>query len=93
MGCTPDGLPFVGALEGPEAGLWIQAGFNGHGMSHCFKAAQALVGMICGDIKEVDTWFPRSFEARSERYQVPFSGKRHHKPRPPGAAQVAQLKG
>jgi glycine/D-amino acid oxidase-like deaminating enzyme len=31
MGITGDGLPFVGPVPG-EKGLWISAGFNGHGI-------------------------------------------------------------
>jgi glycine/D-amino acid oxidase-like deaminating enzyme len=34
MGITGDGLPFVGPVPG-QIGLWISAGFNGHGMVHC----------------------------------------------------------
>ena len=33
MGVTQDGLPFVGEVP-DKSGLWISAGFNGHGENH-----------------------------------------------------------
>jgi glycine/D-amino acid oxidase-like deaminating enzyme len=35
MGATEDGLPFVGEVPG-EKGLWVSAGFNGHGSVSLF---------------------------------------------------------
>jgi glycine/D-amino acid oxidase-like deaminating enzyme len=67
MGATADGLPFVGPVPGSK-GLWISAGFNGHGMVLCLKSAEALVGMITED-KGVSEWFPESFLASSERIE------------------------
>jgi glycine/D-amino acid oxidase-like deaminating enzyme len=36
MGITGDGVPYVGPVPGEE-GLWISAGFNGHGAFRCRK--------------------------------------------------------
>lgn len=42
MGCTVDGKPFVGEAGGRRRGLWVCAGFNGHGESTVFG------GLRCG---------------------------------------------
>ncbi|KAF2102864.1 FAD dependent oxidoreductase [Rhizodiscina lignyota] len=70
MGATKDGLPFVGGWPGAE-GLWVSAGFNGHGMVLCLKCAEALVGMVFGEKVEGGSldWFPRSFLLSSERVE------------------------
>ncbi|KAF2182451.1 FAD dependent oxidoreductase-like protein [Zopfia rhizophila CBS 207.26] len=66
MGATADGRPFVGEMPDTE-GLWISAGFNGHGMVQCLKCAEALVHIIKGHILEDIKWFPRSFLISAER--------------------------
>lgn len=72
MGATADGRPFVGEVPG-QKGMWISAGFNGHGMVLCVKSAEALVGKIVeGEWKE---WFPRSFEISEERLRCVFKGR------------------
>lgn len=63
MGATADGRPFVGQVPG-EKGLWMSAGFNGHGMVLCLKSAEGLVGMIRGGMPD---WFPESFLVTQER--------------------------
>jgi glycine/D-amino acid oxidase-like deaminating enzyme len=67
MGATADGRPFVGQVPG-QKGLWISAGFNGHGMVLCLKSAEALVKMMDGssDSNGVE-WFPKSFLISGER--------------------------
>lgn len=65
MGATADGRPLVGEL--PETkGLWIAAGFNGHGMVQCLKSAEALVHMMLTGV--VPDWFPQSFLVTTERF-------------------------
>lgn len=66
MGATADGRPFVGEIPGRK-GMWISAGFNGHGMVLCFKAAEGLVEMING--KGKPGWFPESFLITEERVE------------------------
>ncbi|KAL1597797.1 hypothetical protein SLS60_008284 [Paraconiothyrium brasiliense] len=72
MGATADGRPFVGEVPG-QKGVWISAGFNGHGMVLCLKNAEALVGMMTG--KDLD-WFPKSFLVSEERVgKAHFGGR------------------
>lgn len=69
---------YLSNYHGPEKdvpleGLWISAGFNGHGMVLCLKSAEALVKMIenngrtCKD-DELD-WFPKSFVISEDRLE------------------------
>jgi glycine/D-amino acid oxidase-like deaminating enzyme len=64
MGVTADGRPFVGEVPGAK-GMWISAGFNGHGMVLCLKSAEALVKMIGGEGEAEG--FPKSFLISEER--------------------------
>lgn len=46
MGFSPDGLPLVGPVPGPEGlggRVWFCGGFTGHGMSMGFKTAELAV--------------------------------------------------
>jgi len=80
MGYSPDGFPLIGEIPG-EAGLWISASFQGHGMVLTFLCARALVEMMNGgDGKELDVWFPKVFRITGERMQRKFQGKLHVKP-------------
>lgn len=66
MGATADGRPFVGEVPG-KTGMWISAGFNGHGMVLCLKSAEALVKMITEGHNAMPQWFPKSFLISKER--------------------------
>jgi glycine/D-amino acid oxidase-like deaminating enzyme len=69
MGATADGRPFVGEVPGKK-GMWISAGFNGHGMVLCLKSAEALVKMMeAGGTKGKPDWFPESFLMTQERLE------------------------
>lgn len=76
MGATADGRPFVGEVPGKK-GMWISAGFNGHGMVLCLKSAEALVSMIKGVGHEArPDWFPESFLISDERLgKATFMGR------------------
>jgi glycine/D-amino acid oxidase-like deaminating enzyme len=76
MGATADGRPFVGEVPGKK-GMWISAGFNGHGMVLCLKSAEALVKMIKnGGSTEGLDWFPKSFLISGERIRrCQFKGR------------------
>jgi glycine/D-amino acid oxidase-like deaminating enzyme len=76
MGATADGRPFVGEIPGKK-GVWVSAGFNGHGMVLCLKAAEGLVGMIGGGRgAERLEWFPKSFVISEERItKANFGGR------------------
>lgn len=69
MGATADGLPYVGSLRG----MWMAAGFNGHGMVLCLKVAEALVAMMH---EEEVVWFPKSMVLTEERLKVKFAGRK-----------------
>ena len=45
MGFTKNGLPLVGPVEGLK-GVYLCAGFNGHGMGFAFMSAKRLVDML-----------------------------------------------
>ncbi len=45
MGFTKTGLPLVGPVEGMK-GVYLCAGFNGHGMGFAFMSAKRLVDML-----------------------------------------------
>ncbi|KAF2029675.1 FAD dependent oxidoreductase-like protein [Setomelanomma holmii] len=64
MGATADGRPFVGQFPGMR-GVWMSAGFNGHGMVLCLMSAEALARMLLGE--EKPEWFPKSFLISGER--------------------------
>jgi glycine/D-amino acid oxidase-like deaminating enzyme len=68
MGYTSDGNPFVGKVSG-ETGLWISAGFQGHGMVSCWMCAWALVLMMGGKggSESLRNWFPRAWEVSEAR--------------------------
>ena len=67
MGATADGRPFVGEVPGKK-GMWISAGFNGHGMVLCLKSAEALVKMMgAGHKSKAPDWFPESFLLTQDR--------------------------
>ncbi|KAF2738912.1 FAD dependent oxidoreductase-like protein [Polyplosphaeria fusca] len=81
MGDTADGRPFVGKVPGRE-GVWMSAGFNGHGMVLCLKAAEALVQMVMGR-EEYTEWFPQSFLLSEERLRKCIFHGRTDLPRVP----------
>ncbi|KAM0322255.1 hypothetical protein ACHAQA_009543 [Verticillium albo-atrum] len=77
MGFSPDGLPFVGEMPGEE-GLWMAAGFQGHGMVLCWMCAQALAVMMSGrDGRELQAWFPEAFRISEQRLQLRFERVSH----------------
>ena len=53
---TADEHLLVGQAPGPE-GLWICAGFNGHGMGLAWQSTEGLVQMLLGE-EQVNDWFP-----------------------------------
>jgi len=78
-GYSPDGFPFVGEIPN-EKGLFISASFQGHGMVLCFLCAEALVKIMGGEEKDIDSWFPNAFKITEERMQKKFQGRLHTKP-------------
>jgi glycine/D-amino acid oxidase-like deaminating enzyme len=72
LAATSDGRPFVGEVPGMD-GVWVCAGFNGHGMVLCLKSAEALVERISGGVWP--EWWPGSFGVEG-RLKGEFGGKR-----------------
>ncbi|GJD00972.1 FAD dependent oxidoreductase [Colletotrichum higginsianum IMI 349063] len=94
MGFSPDGFPFVGQVPGSsgggggskDEGLWVSAGFQGHGMVFCWMCAKALVAMML-DMAEEDkeeekqrlsSWFPEAFRITEARLKQRFHGRVNH---------------
>ncbi|KAJ5203841.1 uncharacterized protein N7498_004720 [Penicillium cinerascens] len=61
MGYTRDTEPIVGQAPRRE-GLWICAGFHGHGMALAFQCAEATVQMLMGQSDDVEKWLPQSYK-------------------------------
>ncbi len=61
---TPDGLGLLGYVDGPS-GLFVAAGFSGHGFMHAPAAGEIAAAMIDGDEPPfaVSTMSPGRFEA------------------------------
>ncbi|KKA28603.1 hypothetical protein TD95_003944 [Thielaviopsis punctulata] len=74
MGFSADGLPWVGCVPacaggGSGTGLWMCAGYTGHGMAAAALAAKAVVEMMGGkSAEEVD--LPPEFVASDERFKA-----------------------
>ncbi|RDW92256.1 putative FAD dependent oxidoreductase protein [Coleophoma crateriformis] len=66
MGFSRDGRPWVGEVSesfGGGKGLWVCAGFTGHGMPNTGLSGKAVIDMILGN--EVD--LPESYKFSEER--------------------------
>jgi sarcosine oxidase subunit beta len=50
---TPDGLPLAGPVDG-HRGLWVVAGFNGHGIMHGPAVADGVAAALTGTDTGVD---------------------------------------
>ncbi|KIW97090.1 uncharacterized protein Z519_02482 [Cladophialophora bantiana CBS 173.52] len=75
MGFSSDGYPFVGPVP-DEAGLYLAASFQGHGMVLCFLCARAVASMIEGkDDEELKSWFPTCYRVSLERMRKKFGGR------------------
>lgn len=72
MGFSRDGRPYVGQV--PESwaggeGLWICAGFTGHGMANASLCAKAVTDMMMGKQAE-DVNLPPEFHLSTERLEI-----------------------
>lgn len=65
MGYSSDGYPFVGNVPGKE-GVWVCAGFSGHGMPQVFLAAKGVVEMV---LEEGRGDVPRLYRVMEERME------------------------
>jgi glycine/D-amino acid oxidase-like deaminating enzyme len=64
MGYTQDGFPHIGSLKD---GLWIAAGFQGHGMVMCWLCGKGLVQKMNGAGEDLHSWFPEAYWTSEER--------------------------
>ncbi|KAI1872387.1 uncharacterized protein JN550_004106 [Neoarthrinium moseri] len=69
MGYTEDGEPHIGKVPSKE-GLYICAGFNGHGMPLVLLCAKGLVKMMSDDCDFSQTGIPSLYETTPERLQA-----------------------
>ena len=46
MGFSHDGLPYVGRLR---AGVFVNAGFTGHGMGFALATSELVAALVCGE--------------------------------------------
>lgn len=71
MGYSRDGAPWVGEVSeelGGGKGLWLCAGFTGHGMPNACLSAKAAVELLLGTkVAEVD--LPESYRMSAERVE------------------------
>ncbi len=51
MGYSADACPFVGSVPDTGKGIWVMAGFTGHGMPQILGCAKALVDEVVMDMK------------------------------------------
>ncbi|CAG8981297.1 hypothetical protein HYALB_00005097 [Hymenoscyphus albidus] len=86
MGYTPDGFPFVGRVPGEgNEGLWVSAGFVGHGMVLCWECGGKLVEIMMQESGEGGDevgddggeGFPRAFLVDGGRLRERFRGRLH----------------
>lgn len=72
MGFSTDGRPWVGQLPeslGGGEGLWICAGFTGHGMPNASLCAKAVTDMMMGKPAE-DIYLPPEFQLPTKRIEM-----------------------
>ncbi|KAF8295426.1 DAO-domain-containing protein [Clavulina sp. PMI_390] len=68
QGHTLDTLPFVGAVPGRRyEGLYVSAGFHGHGMARCLLASRGLVSQLLSPHNMWDERLPQSFAITKKR--------------------------
>ncbi|PKY02459.1 FAD dependent oxidoreductase [Aspergillus campestris IBT 28561] len=68
MGYSRDKLPRLGPVP-DRPGMFIMAGWTGHGMPQIFLAAKGMAEMIVGDVSYRQTGLPRVFEETADRLQ------------------------
>jgi glycine/D-amino acid oxidase-like deaminating enzyme len=68
MGYSRDKLPRLGPVPG-KRGMFIMAGWTGHGMSQIFLAAKGMADMVVKDVPYHETGLPRVFEETADRLQ------------------------
>lgn len=68
MGYNSDGLPSVGEVPGKK-GVWISAGFDGHGMPVIWLTMEGLADMVMDGTSFEDSGIPRIYKTTAERLE------------------------
>ncbi|KAJ5138690.1 FAD dependent oxidoreductase [Penicillium bovifimosum] len=68
MGYSRDKIPRLGPIPG-RPGMFIMAGWTGHGMPQIFLAAKGMADMVVNDVPFHETGLPRVFEETADRLQ------------------------
>ncbi|KAI2615901.1 FAD dependent oxidoreductase [Hypoxylon sp. NC1633] len=68
MGYTADDAPHIGHVPS-KPGLYVCAGFNGHGMPNVLLCAKGLAEMVKNGSAFSETGLPASYETSAERLQ------------------------
>jgi glycine/D-amino acid oxidase-like deaminating enzyme len=66
MGYSADHLPHIGGVPG-KRGLYIMAGFTGHGMAQIFSCADAFSSVVLDRCTYRASGLPRLFEETEAR--------------------------
>lgn len=67
MGYSSDLMPWVGEMPG-KPGIFVTAGFTGHGMPRVLGCSAALAALVRGDVRSLrDTKVPRPYWITGER--------------------------
>lgn len=66
MGYSADSLPHIGAVPGRD-GVFVLAGFHGHGMPVGYLAAKGVAEMVGGDKDFEETGLPGVYKTTEER--------------------------
>lgn len=74
MGFSRDNHPWVGELSeevgvGGGKGLWVSAGFTGHGMPNTCLSAKAVVDLMLGRKKSGEVDLPEGYRVSRERVE------------------------
>ncbi|KAI1859923.1 uncharacterized protein JN550_011842 [Neoarthrinium moseri] len=70
FGSTSDRLPHIGRVPG-RPGMFICAGFNGHGMPNVLLCSKAVVQMMQTGCAFAETGVPTGYETSTERLAAP----------------------
>lgn len=67
MGYSSDLMPWVGEVPG-KAGIYVSAGFTGHGMPRILGCSTAIASLVRGEAKSVsESNLPRPYWLTKER--------------------------
>lgn len=78
MGYSADLMPWVGEMPG-KPGIFVAAGYTGHGMPRVLACSVAIAALVRGDIKSLkETNVPQPYWITEDRLQVQGSSVREY---------------